>query len=255
MLNRYKWTCSARQRQHWGEPSEGEGGGSSSPSRWEKFSICFVLSLECLNASWKKKSSRRGRDWDRQKDMWNQTAHLGTESHRRGLAFLLNLDNVPFVLARFESEPLVYETNCLVMQVSCEASLFSPGAKFNKPLDSWPFCFKIWGQRFWPVNHQLSALPSKIKKKKSNDSCLVWSIPVSQLLLHSSAFQKGSGRSPAQQGSSSASTQVKFIYIWKYPPKSVSVFLLRSNAPAAVTGITGDTYLFRINSQSAQLGT
>lgn len=166
MLNRYKWTCSARQRQHWGEPSEGEGGGSSSPSRWEKFSICFVLSLECLNASWKKKSSRRGRDWDRQKDMWYQTAHLGTESHRRGLAFLLNLDNAPFVLARFESEPLVYKTNCLVMQVPREASLLNPGAKFNKPLDSWPFCFKIWGQRFWSLNHQLSALPSKIKKKK-----------------------------------------------------------------------------------------
>lgn len=104
------------------------------------------------------------------------------------------------------------------MQVSRGASLLNPGAKFNKPLDSWSFCFKIWGQRLWPVNHQLSALPSKIKiKKKSNDSCLVWSIPVSQLLLHGSAFQKWSGRSPAQQRSSSASTQVKFIYIWNYP--------------------------------------
>lgn len=70
-----------------------------------------------------------------------------------------------FVHAHLQSKLLVYKTNCLVMQVSREASLLSPGAKFNKPLDSWSFCFKIWGHYFWPVNHQLSALPSKILKK------------------------------------------------------------------------------------------
>lgn len=59
----------------WGAQGGG-GGGSSSPSRWDNFSICFVLSLECLNASWKK-SPHRGRARDRQKDVWHQTAHLG----------------------------------------------------------------------------------------------------------------------------------------------------------------------------------
>lgn len=80
----------------------------------------------------------------------------------------------------------------------------------------------------------------------------MWSIPGSQLLLQGSAFQKRNGRSPAQQRSSSPSTQETFIYIWNYPPKSVSVLLLHSNAPAAVTGITEDTYLFKINSQNVK---
>lgn len=74
-----------------------------------------------------------------------------------------------FVRAHLQSKLLVYKTNCLVMQVSREASLLSPGAKFNKPLDSWSFCFKIWGHYFWPVNHQLSALPSK--KKEMTAAC------------------------------------------------------------------------------------
>lgn len=141
------------------------------------------------------------------------------------------------------------------MQVSHGASLLNPGAKFNKPLDSWSFCFKIWGQRLWPVNHQLSALPSKIKIKKKQWQLLGLKHPCIPAAAAWFSIPEVKWEKPCTAEEQLCQHTGKVHLYLELSPKSVSVFLLHSNAPAAVTGITRDTYLFKINSQSTQLGT
>lgn len=156
MLNRYKWTCSGRQRQPCGELRQE---GAPLPEGKSSASVLF----SALNAEMHLKKNSHQSAWDRQED--RRTGHIKqhiwagvTQNWHSSTVWTLPL----FVPAHFESKPLVYKTNCLVMQVSSEASPLNPGAKFNEPLDSWFCCFQIWGRSFWPVNHQLSALPSKI---------------------------------------------------------------------------------------------
>lgn len=123
------------------------------------------------------------------------------------------------------------------MQVSREASPLNPGAKFNEPLDSWFCCFQIWGRSFWPVNHQLSALPSKIKKKKRKKKWQLLGLkhPCVPAAAAWCSIPEGKWEKPCT-AEQQLGTQGRFIYIWNYPPKSVSVVLLHTNAPAAVIG-------------------
>lgn len=76
----------------WGA-QRGKGGGSSSPSRWDEFSICFLPSLECLNASYKKVIMQKQSPRQAEGHVTSNSTS-GQYSHTE-LTFLHNLDTAP----------------------------------------------------------------------------------------------------------------------------------------------------------------